>query len=162
MSCVGRDVIGEKGEKILVRNFKGHSGRINGQRAIQIIASTGTNRIGEPTAALLRTSAVRAAGEFDGNFHYAIDVEYWCRVLLHGDLWVIPAPLCAFRVSAGSWSIQAISSQSRDVCNLLAKLATTPSYQVGWLAWQSGRVRTTINMYLRRLFYLWILRRGNT
>jgi glycosyltransferase involved in cell wall biosynthesis len=157
MACCGRDVINEQGQRLMKRAFRGASGRLPGKRAIGIIARTGTNRIGEPTAVLLRTAVLRSAGAFDGDCHYVIDVDYWCRVLLHGDLWVLPQSLCAFRVSGGSWSVQALGSQGRDFCCLLDKMYRTPVYGVGWLAWQSGRMRTLLNMQLRRIFYRFVL-----
>lgn len=59
------------------------------------------NKIGEPTAVLLRTAAVRQAGRFAGTFVQRLDIQYWLRLLEHWHAAFLDAELASFRIHAG-------------------------------------------------------------
>lgn len=155
--CCGRDVIDEQGKKIMRRNFKGQSGRLLGQHAIKKTIRAGTNLIGEPTAVLFKADVLTNVGQFDASIPYIIDLDFWCRVLLYGDLYTIPESLCIFRVSSNSWSVAIAHSQSKDFQKFIIKLREDPRYQLKMIDEAMGRIMATINRLLRKIFYKIIL-----
>ena len=58
------------------------------------------NKIGEPTAVLLRTEAVRQTGQFSDAFVQRLDIQYWLRLLENWKIAFIDAELAAFRIHA--------------------------------------------------------------
>lgn len=155
--CCGRDIIDERGNKILARNFKGHTGRFSGQYAVKKNIRAGTNLIGEPTAVLFRAEVLTKAGQFDISIPYVIDLDFWCRILLQGDIYIIPESLCVFRVSATSWSVTVARSQSQDFQRFITRLGEDPSYQLDFLDKVLGRIMALVNRILRQVFYKVIL-----
>lgn len=82
----------------------------DGRKALHISTITGTNVFGEPSAVLFRRDAVIKAGAFDGEFPYLIDLDFYSRVLQHGNFVGMDSVDATFRVSASSWS-SAIGNQ---------------------------------------------------
>ena len=156
--CCGRDVINGQGKKIMKRNFKGQCGRLLGHHVIKKTIRAGTNLIGEPTAVLFRADVLANAGQFDATIPYIIDLDLWCRMLLHGDIYIIPESLCVFRVSSNSWSVAVAHSQSQDFQNFIMRLGEDPRYQLSLLDKAIGWIMASINRMLRQLFYKVILR----
>lgn len=159
MVCCGRDIIIDNGPKVMARKFEGVQGRLAGLEAIKKNVRSGTNLIGEPTAVLFRADVLPQMAGFVEGMRYVIDLDFWCRMLLHGDIYVIPESLCVFRVSSDSWSCQVANSQSRDYCALLEKMRKEPRFQLNGRDELLGRLKATINRYLRRLFYSLMARR---
>lgn len=60
------------------------------------------NFIGEPSTVSFRTSVKDSL--FDCGFHHLGDLEYWLRILQHGDYYFIPDVLCRFRQHDSSTS----------------------------------------------------------
>lgn len=118
-----RDVIDPRG-RVLARGrgLPGWSGRVPHAAALRGVVRSGTNPIGEPASVLMRATAVRAAGGFRGDLPYVIDLDYWCRLLAHGDLVALPRTLGAFRVSLSSWSAALAPQQTAQVQALFAEL----------------------------------------
>lgn len=107
----------------------------------------GTNLLGEPGAVLFRRSLAQKVGGFDGEIGYVIDLDYWFRLLQHGDAWYCAAPLASFRVTAGSWSAQVGRSQGEAFRRFLRKV---DARGVDLLA---GSVMARVNNLLRMAFY---------
>lgn len=99
-----RDIIGDNGQIIMQRKFPTTTPIVSGQKVIKAMIQRGTNLIGEPMAGLIRSSVVKEIGPYRDRIPYVIDVDFWVRILRYGDLHYIKKPLCAFRLSAGSWS----------------------------------------------------------
>lgn len=151
--CSGRDVINPEGKALMRRAFASRELRLPGPAAVRRSMRAGTNTIGEPAAVLFRRSALEKAGPFSAEFPYVIDLNLWIRLLLQGDLYSIPEPLCAFRVSGGSWSVQIYDTQAADFTGLMEAAATDPRYGLTAADRISGRLRARINAALRMLFY---------
>ncbi|MFZ3171877.1 MAG: glycosyltransferase [Carboxydocellales bacterium] len=156
--CSGRDIINDRGSKIFSRNFKGEKGRLPGAYAIKKSIQAGTNLIGEPTAVLIKAEVIDKAGQFDISIPYVIDLDLWCRILLQGDLYIIPEALCVFRVSSASWSVNIARSQSEDFQKFISRLEEDPRYNLGYFDKVLGRHMAILNKLLRNLFYKVILR----
>ncbi len=151
--AAGRDVVDAGGRRLLRRRWGPRAGRVAGARALRRIARRGTNLVGEPSAALFRREAALRAGGFQAEARYTVDLELWCRLLLLGDLYVIPDTLSAFRVTTGSWSAHVADEQTADMKALLGALAGDRRYGVSALDARCGAVRAALNSELRRLLY---------
>jgi len=60
------------------------------------------NWIGEPSAVMVRRSAVERAGGFDERVRQSFDVELWLRLLAAHDVGFVDEPLVTFRHHGGS------------------------------------------------------------
>ncbi len=152
VSCA-RDIIDERGRKMMRRAFPGKEGSVPGREAVRKSVRAGTNLIGEPAAVLMRADLIARTGTFSAAHLYVIDLDYWARLLLHGRLAVIPEPLCGFRVSRAAASTRLRTTQSRDFRDFLRRLGEDPRFGLtaGDLRW--GRIRASVNAWMRRLIY---------
>lgn len=120
----GRRVIDADGRGWLVRSYGSNRGRIAGKEAIRRTIRSGGNRIGEPSATLLRTSVARRVGGFRSNHAFCMDLDLWCRMLVEGDMFAIPEALCDFRVSSSSWSVEIAKYQAREYRSFVDDIAS--------------------------------------
>ena len=109
-----RDIIDEHGRQWLRRGFPGAPARVPGSAAIAKTIRSGTNIFGEPAAVLARTADMTGAGGFDPRFGFCLDLDLWCRLLQHGDLYMLDDALCGFRISNQSWSAALAHRQQRE------------------------------------------------
>jgi hypothetical protein len=56
------------------------------------------NKIGEPTAVLIRTSVLREVGLFNEKMRQLVDMEMWVRIMAVSDVGYISKPLASLRV----------------------------------------------------------------
>jgi len=71
-----------------------YEGRTAIANLLWLYALSQANPLNLPSAILMRARAVRQAGFFDGSFVCASDLEYWFRLLSHGDLGISLEPAC--------------------------------------------------------------------
>jgi len=154
MVCSGRDIIDENDRKIMKRNFPMQKGIVPGQAAIKKIVRYGANPIGEPTAVLFKSEIINKIGYFCGEIPYIIDLDYWCRMLLYGNLYIIPESLCAFRVFSKAWSSKIGYSQLSQFIRFTNKLDEDNQYELSYFDCNLGKLRAVINGIARNLFYL--------
>jgi glycosyltransferase involved in cell wall biosynthesis len=128
---------------------------IDGRRAVRACVRAGTNRIGEPGAVLMRTDVARKVGRFDDTSFYVLDLDFWSRALLAGDLYIVPEALAAFRVAAGSASVRIARSQSRDFRKFIDRLSKDDRFGIRARDRAIGKARSLSNMTLRRIVYRW-------
>ncbi|MFZ2199900.1 MAG: glycosyltransferase [Microgenomates group bacterium] len=104
-----RKFVDGKGKVIKKMGFHSKSIVVDGvSHAKWILLTLRENLIGEPTAALYPTKAVKQAGQYDPQFSQFADFEYWIRLLQFGDLVYVHKPLCSFRIHATSNTSKAI------------------------------------------------------
>ena len=151
--CCARDIIDERGRKLLLRAFPGKEGTVPGGEAIRRSVRAGTNLIGEPAAVLMRADLIARTGVFNASNLYVIDLDYWVRLLRHGRLAVIREPLCSFRVSRAATSTRIKSTQSRDFRDFLDRLGGDPQSGLSTGDLRRGRIRAVANAWIRRLIY---------
>ena len=151
VSCA-KDVITRGGE-FVIRGRKGFSGRMPGSQAIRRTVRAGTNIIGEPGSVLFRRSLLAQVGRFDGSIPYIIDLDLWCRLLLHGDAYIIPETLCAFRVWPNSMSVKLARTQTRQLLSFFSRLSSRPEYGVRAFDRCCGSVRAFVNTMARMVIY---------
>lgn len=56
------------------------------------------NKIGEPTAVLIRTNVLHEVGLFNEKMRQLVDMEMWVRIMAVSDVGYIPKPLVSLRV----------------------------------------------------------------
>jgi glycosyltransferase involved in cell wall biosynthesis len=148
-----RDVVDHGGRRLLRRRWSAREECVEGRAAIRRMARRGTNLVGEPSAALFRRRAALAGGLFQTPATYAVDLEFWCRLLLAGDLYAIPESLSAFRVSGSSWSVRVASQQATDMKMFLDGLCRDRCFGVSGFDARLGGARASLNNTLRRALY---------
>jgi glycosyltransferase involved in cell wall biosynthesis len=75
------------------------TGRISGRTLLRDrnFLNFPPNKIGEPSAVLLRRAAINETGGFSRTLSQSLDYEYWYRLLVRYDAYFLDEALCAFR-----------------------------------------------------------------
>lgn len=150
----GREVIGPDGRVLTRRGYPGASeGVIAAKDVIAGCVRRGTNLLGEPGALLMRKSLVDRVGLFDGTNPYVIDLDYWFRLLAHGDAYYCDAALASFRVWPQSWSVEIGANQGREFRQFIARVAPVVRASTSWLDRALGQLTPGINNLARLAFY---------
>ena len=149
-----RQIVDPSGKRVITRKFPGAERKIKSQTAINRLVRSGTNLLGEPGAILFKRQLLERTGKFDGTIGYVIDVDLWVRILLYGDLYTLPEPLCAFRLSSGSASLELAAIQSKHFATFINQLANDPRFSIHWTNRQQGILMSKFLGLARRLFYL--------
>ncbi|MEI7950610.1 MAG: glycosyltransferase [Gammaproteobacteria bacterium] len=69
-----------------------------------------TNKLGEPTAVLIRREVFRTVGLFDAGFIHLIDFEMWARIMAHYRIGFVDEALAVFRIHPGQQSVKNLES----------------------------------------------------
>ena len=93
-----RHIIGPDGKVAFLRSAFPKSGVYSGRQVIKKCLWAGTNLIGEPTSALLRSAELKAVPLLDPETRYWIDFDFWTRLLMRGDMYFDVEPLAQFRI----------------------------------------------------------------
>lgn len=154
-----REVIGPDGRVLARRGYAGApAGRIGSHDLMRACVRRGTNLIGEPGAVLCRRSLAQRVGGFDMQQPYVIDLDYWFRLLRHGDAYHLPRRLAAFRVSAAQWSVALSDTQSRDFIDFVERIAPQVGLRLSRADLFCAQAMARLNNALRRVFYRVFLR----
>jgi glycosyltransferase involved in cell wall biosynthesis len=157
MASARRDIVDARGRRIATRGFKGGGRLYAGREIIRRSIRRGTNIIGEPPCVLLRTETVGKKGGFDGSNPYLIDFDYWCRILLDGEIVMLDGPLSAFRVSKKSWSFDLSRRQADSFRRFAKKLPALGDIGLGGMDRLSCSLMAGVNEFMRCLFYKFFL-----
>jgi GT2 family glycosyltransferase len=155
-----RNIIDAAGHRWMRRGFPGPAGLVSGSDAIRRSVRAGTNLFGEPAAVLMHRETALRAGGFDPAWRFCTDLDLWVRILQYGDLHVDPTALCAFRVSAQSWSMSLVGSQAREFCRWMALRQQDGLLHATSAERLAGRMRAYLLMVQRWAFYRVSNRRG--
>lgn len=120
-SLVGgrRRIIDTKGRTIAKRRgLQGLDAVMSGGDAVRASVLSGTNPFGEPGAVTMRRSALEAAGGWQGQWSYAIDVASYYGVLRHGSFVRDDEVASTFRVGGGQWSVALVDEQASEMTRL--------------------------------------------
>jgi len=156
LTCCSRNIIDANERVLMKRSFGNKQGRIQGLRAVRESVRSGTNLIGEPGAVLMKSDILPRAGLFSAANFYVIDLDLWARILLYGDLFVLPEPLCSFRVASGSASIRVVSTQSKDFVAFVGRLDRSGRYDLRPIDRRLGTINALKNRILRKVFYRFV------
>lgn len=118
-----RDLIAESGRHLMHLSHKKLELKdsYSKREIIKMCFLSGTNIIGEPGAVLLRKSTVDLVGDFRQSAGYAVDLDYWIRMMDYGRFGFIVNPQAVFRLNKNSDSVKVIGRQAVDVLSLFAK-----------------------------------------
>lgn len=149
-----RTILDARDRAIMTRGYpQRSSGMIAARTLIRQCVRRGTNVIGEPGGVMFRRKLATAAGKFDATIGYVLDLDYWVRLLLHGDAYYLAAPLASFRVSSGSWSVRIGARQSLEYQLFIKKLMADPRYSATGADVFAGKVMAKVNALLRSVLY---------
>lgn len=149
-----RQLIDGDGRSLGTRGPGKLTGLVAGTEVARRMVRTGTNLLGEPSATLVRMSALRTAGFFDEAAPYCVDMELWFRLLALGDVFVLSEPLVQYRVAAGSWTQDVLDRQASDVEDLLRSVTASRAFPVTENDLAAGIRGARRNAFLRRVLYL--------
>lgn len=153
-----RSIIDSGTRRVMRRGFpRRRQGKIAARDIFRSCIRRGTNLIGEPGAVLLRTGLARQIGGFDARLPYVIDLDYWFRLLLHGNAFYLPETLASFRISSGSWSVALGKRQGSEFRRFIAHVASRPEFGVRAVDVRVGTVMASLNAALRMLLYRAVL-----
>jgi len=153
-----REIIDKSGRVITRRGFQGAPGRVAAASIARACVRKGTNVIGEPGAVLFRRSLAEQVGQFNSAQPYMIDLDYWLRLLAHGDAWYMDQPVSAFRVSSSSWSVAIGARQSRQFADFLDRVQQAGLISASRWDVAIGKMKARLNNVLRLLFYKLVVR----
>ena len=153
-----RNITGTSGQVITKRGCpRTREGMVNGAELVRRCVRFGTNLIGEPGSVLMRKTLADQVGAFDGSLGYIIDLDYWVRLLAHGNAYYLEHPVSSFRVSSGSWSVAIGSQQSNEYRSFLTRLIAQPNWGISRIDVFAGNVMARVNNVMRLVFYRWVL-----
>jgi glycosyltransferase involved in cell wall biosynthesis len=154
-----REIIGPTGRILARRGFRGAAtGRIAAATLARQCVRRGSNLIGEPAAVLFRRTVAEKVGRFDGQQGYVIDLDYWIRLLAHGDAWYIAEPVASFRISNGSWSAEVGRKQGRQYTDFVARMNAAGLITSSRSDLAIGKAAALMNNALRLIFYKMFVR----
>lgn len=149
-----RTIVDAESRPVVVRRpFGRQDRRLTADAIFRRCLRRGTNVIGEPGAVLFRRALAETVGPFDATFGYVVDLDYWLRLLAHGDGYYVSDTLASFRVSRGAWSVAIGRSQAEQFSGLAAKMARRPDLAPGPLDLAIGRLVARANNIARLLMY---------
>jgi glycosyltransferase involved in cell wall biosynthesis len=149
-----RDVIGPTGKLLTRRGYpNGREGPVDGNSVMRSCVRRGTNLLGEPGAVLFRKTLADKVGPFDATNPYVIDLDYWFRLLAHGDAYFCSDGLASFRVSPQSWSVTIGGAQDKDFINFVNRMHYGMGMQLSGIDMLMLQIAATTNKWLRLAFY---------
>lgn len=153
-----RRIIDSRSRALLTRRYPSGGGAIPGRTAVRSCIRSGVNLLGEPGGVLFRTALARRVGPFDASLRIVTDLDYWVRLLLHGDAYYLPERLASFRVSQGAWSVAIGAAQAAESLAFIAKVGANPAFGLSALDLARGRLLARLNTLAKLFFYRLVLR----
>jgi len=157
-----RRIIGPHDRQYFTRGPHIKPGLIPGSAIVKSCMTRGTNLIGEPAAVLFRRRTAEAVGPFSAKFPYVIDLDYWVRLLQHGDAFYSAEALASFRVSPQQWSVAIGSRQSADFIQFVSTHPAFSRHRSNAFLMLQAKCRIHGAGLLRTMFYLLFLGRPLT
>jgi glycosyltransferase involved in cell wall biosynthesis len=154
-----RDVIGPDGRVLTRRGYpSSKTGVIQGNELARRSVRAGTNLIGEPGGVLFRRALSVVVGGFDATNSYVIDLDYWFRLLAHGDAYYLSQCLASFRVSGQQWSVRLGDSQANDFNAFVTRIGPAIGLEWTYADKLISKIASRMNNWMRLGFYLVFLR----
>lgn len=158
LAFASRHIIGKANKPLFVKRTPWGNGPISARQVLRKCIRSGTNVIGEPGAVLFRRTTSDKAGLFDASIPYVLDLDYWARLLAHGDAWCDAAPLASFRISNASWSVAIGRKQASEFKCFIDGIAAQAHIQASAMDISVGQAKASLNNLARRIIYNWVLR----
>ncbi|PIY28481.1 MAG: glycosyl hydrolase [Comamonadaceae bacterium CG_4_10_14_3_um_filter_60_42] len=152
-----RQIIDPAGRVLMTRGLPGaKAGRVKALDLIRRNVRAGANPIGEPGNGLIRRELIKKVGPYDASHPFLVDIDYWFRILMHGDAWYTATPASSFRLCPGSWSVAIGGKQYHDFKGFVDKFHADARYQITRTDRAIGLVKARLNTVARAVFY-WYL-----
>ena len=149
-----RKIIDPEGRTLMTRGLpRTKAGRIKSLELIKRCIRAGTNLIGEPGNGLFRLELVKTVGFYDASHPYMVDLDYWFRVLLHGDAYYTSTQTSSFRLCSGSWSVAIGGRQYKDFRGFVAKFHDDSRFRISSTDRVIGLAKARMNTIARALVY---------
>lgn len=156
-----RRIIDHTGRELMVRGqLARHHMRLNGHRLIRRCVRAGANLIGEPGNGLVRTHLLPRIGGYCTRHPYMTDLDFWLRVLQHGDAHFTATTTSSFRVTIGSWSASIGRAQYQDFAHFVADAIKKESFGITLADKLVGLTKARLNTLARLVIYRAIARHG--
>ena len=147
-----REVIGPDGRPMLkAHGLAGLSGRVDGTKALRRSILAGTNIFGEPSAVMFRRQVAVEVGGFRDKYKFLPDLDFYARLLEHGDVYAQEEPVARFRVSTGSGSVTMAKTQGGQMRSFIGEMSALSRVPL-WAAF-FGQGTASANAVVRRLMY---------
>lgn len=154
-----RRIIDSRSRALMTRRYpRSRSGVIPGRVAVRRCIRSGANLLGEPGGVLFRTALARRVGAFDARLRLVTDLDYWVRLLLHGDAYYLPDRLASFRVSQGAWSVTIGAAQAAEFLAFIEKVRAEPAFGLSAFDIARGGLLARWNTVAKLFFYRLVLR----
>jgi len=154
-----RSLLSPSGKRLGRRGFaRDQRDTISGASLRRACALLGTNLVGEPGAVMFRTALARKVGPFDATNPYVIDLDYWFRLLEHGDAGYCPHELASFRLTSQSWSFAIGDAQDTEFVEFMSRMGDRIEPPLSALEHARMRAMAKVTKWLRFMFYTLFLR----
>lgn len=149
-----RHMIDERSRVIVPRRgLAGLTGVRSGVEVARRVVRNGANPIGEPGGVLFRREHFLAAGGWQTDRPYLLDLDLWMRLLRHGGFLGLPEALAAFRIGTDSVTASGEQAMYADQRQFTGMLAAAPDYQVRALDRLVGAMSAPVGRLRRRALY---------
>lgn len=153
-----RNIIDETGKILFTRGFTKTESEVSGFAAINKNVRSGGNIIGEGGALIFRKSILQKTGNFNSDIFYALDLDLWYKILLHGNYHALSDIVSSFRVSKSSASVNVVKKQSEDLSKFINKIYLNKEYQLSWLSCKIGLFKSWALTQAKKILYKNILK----
>lgn len=155
-----RDIV-DADSKVLFSGWglRGLRKRMPGSAAVRRAIRAGSNQFGEPASVMMRTAALRGAGDWYDRFPYLIDQATYSRVLMQGDFVPDIEVGATFRMSTTQWSVVLVKEQAAQAREYHEWMRATYPEAVSRIDVVIGNVRASLMARARRLSYKVLERR---
>ena len=153
LAVCSREIIDPQDRVVFRRKLPFPAGAVRGARLIRSSVRWGTNLIGEPVVGLFRREVLLRTRMCDPSNPYLIDLGLWAELLKHGDAFLDPDCLAAFRISHGAASAKIGRQQARFFRRFVRCIRRDPAFGINALDVVSGSLFSLQWCLLRNLFY---------
>jgi len=133
LSVSNRDIINPTGKIITSVNQFKKSEQKSGKQLFLDSIKTGKNVLGEPHALVFNNSIIKDNNITFGENFYLIDLEFYSKILLFGDAFVLNQTLSAFRISKESASYKLANEQAKQYIQFVKTIAASNNYSIGFV-----------------------------
>jgi glycosyltransferase involved in cell wall biosynthesis len=148
-----RQVVGPTDKPILVRRCFPREGIYDGLETIQRCVLAGVNIIGEPVSVLFRASTLGTRELFEVSILYLLDLDFWLRLLAHGDLYFIAEPKTLFRIHPAAATRELEKESVADFFRLVDRVIIRGHFHLSPLRRKWLRMKVHALFLARRLIY---------
>jgi glycosyltransferase involved in cell wall biosynthesis len=152
----GRKIITRSGRHLLTARFY-KDRRVTGAEVLRKSVVNATNVVGEPGAVLFLREFSKLVGEFSPKRPYVVDMDYWMRLLGHGDAIAQYELLTSFRID-NNLSVRIGPSRKNQFTELCCDLSQKWNLSPTLLLY--GKCRAAFNEFLRRFVHKLFFRLG--